>query len=323
MAQPDQTHDHPKPRGSRIGATLKALVRTRVTAGLLVVLPVWITLLLIKFVFSAMRDSSLWVVEGYLRSPFGRDWFLQEWVVEKPTDYNIWAAGRDPTSEFLLTERIPVAEKLDFLEDRLGQSIETAQFFEMLPKTVEWGTAIAAVLLTIVILYVVGLFAANIFGRRIIGTLESVVDRVPLVKTIYRSSKQILSTFAGEQSQNFQRVALVPFPQEKMRSVGFITATFSDSLTGEELAAVFIPTTPNPTTGYLQILKRSELVELDWSVEDAVRTIMSGGILRPDFLTIVPGRQSGLKADIGQPTTGATPAPRLSDAENPSDAGEA
>jgi len=76
-----------------------------------------------------------------------------------------------------------------------------------------------------------------------------------------------------------------------MRSVGFITATFKDSLSGEELAAVFVPTTPNPTTGYLQILKRSDLVELDWSVEDAVRTIMSGGILRPDFLTIIPTSQ--------------------------------
>jgi uncharacterized membrane protein len=134
-------------------------------------------------------------------------------------------------------------------------------------------------------------FAANIVGRRTIDLFESFVDRVPLVKTVYRALKQILATFAGEQSQEFQRAALVPFPQEKMRSVGFITAIFKDSITGEELAAVFIPTTPNPTTGYLQILKRKELVELDWSVEDAVRTIMSGGILRPDFLTIVPGSQ--------------------------------
>jgi uncharacterized membrane protein len=111
-----------------------------------------------------------------------------------------------------------------------------------------------------------------------------------------------LSTFAGEQSQEFQRAALVPFPQEKMRCVGFITAIFHDSTTGEELASVFIPTTPNPTTGYLQILKRKDLVELDWSVEDAVRMIMSGGILRPDFVTMIPGLQRrGSLPEIRQP----------------------
>ena len=274
MAQPDQTHDHSKPRGSRIGATLKALVRTRVTAGLLVVLPLYLTYVLIKFVFEAMRDASRWVVLAMLENP----WFQEHaWKLEVEAD-----------------------EKID-LELLLAAN-----------PYLDWGIAVFSVLLTIFLLYAIGIFTANIVGRRIIGSFEAIVDRVPLVKTIYRSSKQILATFAGEQSQSFQRVALVPFPQEKMRSVGFITATFRDSLTGEELATVFIPTTPNPTTGYLQILKRSELVELDWSVEDAVRTIMSGGILRRDFLTIVPGRQRGVKADIGQPTIGATPAPRLS-----------
>jgi uncharacterized membrane protein len=72
-----------------------------------------------------------------------------------------------------------------------------------------------------------------------------------------------------------------------MRCIGFITAMFKDSVSGDELCTVFIPTTPNPTTGYLQVLKRSDLIELDWSVEEAVQTIMSGGILRPEFLTIV------------------------------------
>jgi uncharacterized membrane protein len=94
-----------------------------------------------------------------------------------------------------------------------------------------------------------------------------------------------------------------------MRCVGFITATFKDSLTGEELATVFIPTTPNPTTGYLQILKRKELVELDWSVEDAVRTIMSGGILRPDFLTIARQKPREDSSREAQPELEPPPSP--------------
>lgn len=85
--------------------------------------------------------------------------------------------------------------------------------------------------------------------------------RVPLVKTVYHALKQIFSSFAGDQTQNFQRVALVPFPQDRMRSVGFVTNVFKDSVTGEELCTVFIATTPNPTTGYLQIVRRCEITE--------------------------------------------------------------
>jgi len=282
-----QEAQQPRVRKSRIAATLKVLLRTRVTAGLLVVLPLWVTIMLVKFIFELMRDASLWVVEAYLRSPLGAG-FLDRLIVPKPAGYAGWT---EADRKYLSSEiaQIPVSEKLDYLRRGLGHKIDTKEFFEILPETVEWGTAILSVLLTIFILYVIGLFTKNIVGRKTIDTFEHVLDQVPLVKTIYRSSKQILATFAGEQSQEFQRAALIPFPQEKMRCVGFITAIFKDSVTGEELATVFIPTTPNPTTGYLQILKRKDLVQLDWSVEDAFRTIMSGGIMRPDFLTIVPG----------------------------------
>ena len=278
-----------RPHRSRVAATVKALLRTRVSTGLLVVLPIYITILLIKFVFELMRDSSLWVVEAVLRGPLGRD-FLNELLASKPAGYDSWIEA-DPMYIKAAVSKIPVAEKMRFLEDKLGGPLPAQQFFNVLPETIEWGLAIFSVLLTIAILYFVGMFAANLFGRRVIEWYEGLFDRVPLVKTVYRSSKQILATFAGEQSQEFQRAALIPFPQERMRCVGFITGIFKDSLTGEELATVFIPTTPNPTTGYLQILKRKDLVELDWSVEDAVRTIMSGGILRPDFLTIMPNKE--------------------------------
>jgi uncharacterized membrane protein len=250
VAEPELT-GKTKPHRSRIGATVKALIRTRVMAGVLVVLPIYVTILLIRFVFEVMRDSSQWVVLALLET---------EWVQE-----HVWKT------------KLPPDKPLD-------------QFLAEYPG-LDWGIAIFSVLLTILILYAIGVFTANIFGRRLIEMFENFVARVPMVKTVYRSSKQILATLAGGQTQNFQRVALVPFPQEKMRCVGFVTAMFHDSRSGEELACVFIPTTPNPTTGYLQILKRKDLVELDWSVEEAVQTIMSGGILRPDFLTIVPQGQ--------------------------------
>jgi uncharacterized membrane protein len=275
MEEPRQRRKRRNP----IWATLKALFRTRVTAGLLIVLPVYITYLLLTFVFFLMRDSSIWVVDSFLRSRMGEpvlDWWQ---VPSKQIDPE---TGR--------AVMITLTEKLDRLAEGLNRAPNTEEFYQILPTTLQWGISIASVFLTIFLLYLIGLFTANIFGRRIVETVERFFDKVPMVKTVYRSSKQILLTLTGSQSQNFQRVALIPFPQEKMRCVGFVTSTFFDSLSGEELATVFIPTTPNPTTGYLQVLRRKDLVEVDWTVEEAVRVIMSAGILRPDHLTIVPNK---------------------------------
>ncbi len=261
--------------------TLKALLRTRISAGLITVLPVIVTIWVIQLVFGLIRGSSQRLIEWYLLTPSGRT-VLERWDID--------------------------LEKLDEItqaREGLGMPTGGDVFLNLMPWYLQWGIATFSVVLTFIVLYTIGLFTANLLGKRIVETIDSAVDRVPMVKTIYRAIKQIVASFGGDQTQNFQRVALIPFPQERMRCVGFITAIFKDSVTGEELATVFIPTTPNPTTGYLQILRRAELVELDWSVEDAVRTIMSGGILRPEFLTIVPTKdmpKHGRPA-ITQPTT--------------------
>ena len=309
---PAEPRPHPRPpRSGPIWSTLRRLIRARVTAGVLVVLPVYVTILLVSFVFGMMRDSSIWVVDWYLRSPAGSR-ILDDWRVPL-----LDSATGEPVIQNGVVLTQTLTEKLARLQERLGHSPVLDEFYRILPTTLQWGVSVFSVLLTILLLYAIGLFTANFFGRRIIYALEALVDRVPLVKTVYRSSKQILTTLAGGETNNFQRVALVPFPQEKMRCVGFITSTFRDAVTGDELATVFIPTTPNPTTGYLQIVRRDDLVELDWSVEDAVRTIMSGGILRPDFITMVPG--AGQRRFTDQTTKGATNTPS---SESPEPASE-
>ncbi|RMF83419.1 MAG: DUF502 domain-containing protein [Planctomycetota bacterium] len=270
-------------RSSPVWATLRTLIRARVTAGVLVVLPIYVTILLVSFVFGLMRDSSIWVVDWYLRSPFGAR-ILDTWRVPL-----LDPESGEPLMDNGVVLTQTLTEKLAKLEERIGHVPTIDEFYRILPTTLQWSVSLFSVLLTVLLLYTIGLFTANFFGRRIIYGMEALVDKVPLVKTVYRSSKQILTTLAGGEAKNFQRVALIPFPYEKMRCVGFVTSIFRDSVTGEELATVFIPTTPNPTTGYLQILRRDALVELDWSVEDAVRTIMSGGILKPSYLTVVPG----------------------------------
>lgn len=270
MTDESQATAAPKRQGGRIAATIKALVRTRVTTGLIVVLPIYVTILLIKFVFEVMRDASRWVVFAALEN----SWFQQH---------------------VFQLEEIATSEEIDWKEVLEGS-----------PR-LDWGIAIFSVVLTIFLLYVIGLFAANLAGKRAIAMFDGFVERVPLVKTIYRSLKQILGTFSGEQSDSFQRVALIPFPHEKMRCVGFVTNIFHDSVTGEELCSVFISTTPNPTTGYLQILKRSDITELDWTVEEGVRAVISAGILKPDFLTLVPNRD--LPPDV-RAALGTAPEPR-------------
>jgi len=306
----------PRRRSNPIIATLKALLRTRITSGLLIVLPIYVTILLLSFVFGIMRDSSRWAVEGYLRTEYGTAW-LDKWYVDAPP-----GAPRGPATQSVVGTasgpKMSVAERLRQLEERLGRRANSEEFQSILPPEIQWAVAIMSVLLTVVILYTIGLFTANIFGKRIILAMENLLDRVPLVKTVYRASKQILEAFTGDGSQSFQRVALIPFPQEKMRCVGFITSVFKDSATGEELTTVFIPTTPNPTTGYLQIIRRSELVELDWTIEEAVRVIMSGGMLRPEFLTMRPDldKRAELDAQRGAitaqpPAAPAPPAPPI------------
>jgi uncharacterized membrane protein len=253
---------------SRIGATLLVLLRTRITTGVLTLVPILLTLWVVKIIFLWMRDASQWAVQLFLMGAV------------------------DPTAD----EPTKLLERLHFDWERWQRANEAGladpkvHFFDFLPWYWQGAIGGISVLLTLFFLYAVGLFAANLFGRRIIERLEKLVEQVPMIKTIYKLPKQVIQTFSATQPQNFRKAALIPFPQERMRSVGFITNIFTDSVTGEELCSVFIATTPNPTTGYMQILRRSEITELNWTIEEAIRCVMSGGILRPDFLTIVPNR---------------------------------
>ena len=253
MTVSDKGAAHPKHR-NRLLATLRALIRTRLTTGVVTILPLLVTFWVIRFVFEWMRDASGWALKGLLLSPGGR----------------------------------PYLEHLHFNFERWNRLIEMGlphaqeQFFEMMPWHVRWGIGAVAVLLTVLVLYAVGIFAANLIGRRVIDFIEQWVDRVPFVKTVYRGLKQVLDSFTGEATQKFQRVAMFPFLTPGVYSLGFVTNIFADPDTGEEYATVFYATTPIPTTGFVFMLRRNDIVELDWTFEETIKAIMSGGILIPD-----------------------------------------
>lgn len=138
-----------------------------------------------------------------------------------------------------------------------------------------------AVLFTLIGLYLLGLFATFVIGRKLINYFEDLVARLPLVKIIYNATKRFLQTLR-QPPVTGQRVVLVAFPSPSMKAVGFVTKVFTDQDTGRELAAVYIPTSPNPTSGYIEILPLADVVMTDWTMEEAMTFVITGGTNAPN-----------------------------------------
>jgi len=209
---------------------LRALLRTRIIAGLLTVIPIWVTYVIVRWIFDMMRGAT-------------------EPLAQKTKDVIVEA------NKTILPEQVQVY--------------------------LDWIVPLLAVLLTLFILYILGLLSANVVGRRLIGAVERGFAKMPLVKTIYSSTKQIVMTLGGARSMDFHRVVLVEFPHPGMKCIAFLTSVMEDADTGRKMANVFISTTPNPTTGYMQIVPLERVSETTWTIEEAVKLLISGGIVSP------------------------------------------
>ena len=139
-----------------------------------------------------------------------------------------------------------------------------------------WFEPATSILLTLIFIYLVGLAASRIIGRRLIRLFESTIERLPLVQKIYRSVKTLMSSLQ-QKPDGVQRVVLIEFPSPEMKTVGFVTRTLTDAHTGETIAAVYVPTTPNPTSGYLELVPIDKVTSTDWTVDEAMTFIVSGG----------------------------------------------
>ena len=131
----------------------------------------------------------------------------------------------------------------------------------------------------------IGLMARNFVGRWLLEFGEGTLSKIPVAGSVYKTLKQLLETFLRDNSKRFRRVVLVEYPREGLFSVGFVTGVVGPSLQPEPqktLLSVFIPTAPNPTTGWYTLVPESSVKDLDISVEDAFRTIISAGIVNPD-----------------------------------------
>jgi uncharacterized membrane protein len=141
------------------------------------------------------------------------------------------------------------------------------------------------VLITIVIAYFAGLIAKNYFGKKLISVGNAVFLNIPVFKTIYQTVQQIVDVVSLNNKQLFKKAVLVEFPRKNSYAVGFITSESNTDFSlkiGEKLIGVFIPTTPNPTSGFLLYVPETDVIDCNIPMDFALKLIMSGGLLSPD-----------------------------------------
>ncbi|MCF6155631.1 MAG: DUF502 domain-containing protein [Candidatus Brocadia sp.] len=198
-------------------------VRKRMLTGLLLILPVYVTFFVVKFLFSFVGGTLAPVIKKFLQ-------FLGV------------ALPKTSLDEFIIT----------FL----------------------------GLILTFLALYFIGIFAANFVGKAIINYFENLLTKTPVIRNIYSSVKQIINAVSLPGKQSFKRVVFIDFPKEGTKSIGFVTGATQYN-NEHKFISVFIPTTPNPTTGFLIYTTEDAVIDTNLTVEEAFRTLLSGGVLTP------------------------------------------
>ncbi|MEL6440895.1 MAG: DUF502 domain-containing protein [Cyanobacteria bacterium J06621_8] len=151
-----------------------------------------------------------------------------------------------------------------------------------LTNILNFSVGLAVPLLSILI---IGLMARNIVGRWLLDFGEQFLQAIPLAGSVYKTLKQILETLLGDSKTKFRRVVIIEYPRKGVWTMGFVTGKVSPQLQThleQEMISVFIPTTPNPTSGWYAIFPKSEAIDIDISIEDAFKVLISGGIVSPE-----------------------------------------
>tara|TARA_B100000674_G_C37910506_1_gene948352 strand:- start:869 stop:1519 length:651 start_codon:yes stop_codon:yes gene_type:complete len=202
-------------------------LRRYILAGLLTIIPLWITWLVLAFLFKILAQAG------------------------EPSI--TWIASKFP--------------------DSLQKLIESPLF-----------TNLFSILLVVLALYGIGRLTTVVVGRRVLGFFEAVLAKIPLVNVIYGAVKKLVTVLQEKPGGGLQRVVLIDFPSPEMKTVGLVTRVLKDTSTGRDLAAVYVPTTPNPTSGYLEIVPLERVTSTEWTLDEAMAFIMSGGAVAPDTM---------------------------------------
>jgi len=206
-----------------------------------------------------------------LLAPLGVTFFVFNWLVVK-----IGGSARDPILKLLF---IP--------EDLISrQSLETL-----------WN--VLATMVVLLLITFLGFISRYFIAKYILSLGDRFLNTVPIVNTVYTSVKQIVQTFSSQNRAVFQKVVLVEFPRPGCRAIGFLTGETKGEVqhkTDEQLLNVFVPTTPNPTSGFLVMIKSSEVEILDMTVGQGMKLIVSGGAVAPDYPSVSESLDFGEKA---------------------------
>lgn len=136
--------------------------------------------------------------------------------------------------------------------------------------------------MTFLIILLVGILTTNIFGKKLLQLGETIVEKIPFVRTIYRGTKQVVVSFANADTNSFKKVVLIEFPRKGLHALGFVTGETKGEVqvhTTGTVINVFVPTTPNPTSGFLIFTPIEEVQEINMSIEDGIKYVISGGIV--------------------------------------------
>jgi uncharacterized membrane protein len=166
---------------------------------------------------------------------------------------------------------------LKFINRYFPVPIDVLQKYNVPIVVIHFG----GILLAFLIIIGVGIFATNIFGKRLVSLWESLLMRIPLLGGIYTGVKQFSEAVFLRGKRSFSRAVIVEYPRKGLYAIGFVTSEFDSESLKEKMATVFLPTSPNPTSGYFVLVPRKDVTPLNLSVEEGLKLILSAGILTP------------------------------------------
>lgn len=159
-----------------------------------------------------------------------------------------------------------------------------------------WSLRLTSVAVVLAVLYLIGLLGTNVFGRRLLHAGDRAAERVPVIGGVYRATRQVIDALGRGRVAPFRRCVLVPFPRKGLWTLAFVTNEDVGAL-GEPpqpVHAVFLPTTPNPTSGYMLFVPAEDCIPLQMTIEEGVKMVVSGGIVaRPGWYSAVPAQADG------------------------------
>lgn len=236
--------------------------RRHFLSGLFVIIPIVVTLWVVFYLFGLLSDLGKPLVDSIV---------------------NTTSSSQQITDRAELYAHLKVSrEHLQSIEQGLASKPATG-WTDVAVRRLMVFKDILAFLLVVIVIYLLGWTTNRVLGKRLLTYFDAVIERIPLVKSIYGMMKQLLSTFQ-QRPEGVERVVLINFPTERMKTVGLVMKTFSDADTGRKLAAVYVPTAPNPTSGYLELVPMEDIINTDWSVDEAMKFIVSGGAVGPETI---------------------------------------